>query len=209
MGRRDRRKLEARRRLLAAARQVIAETGIKGLRISDVTDRADLGFGTFYTYFPSKDALVEEVVAEALAGLASTIGGAAMEFDDPAEAASVSYRRFLRFGRDEPELASVLAELDRANDIFEHALSPWARETLERGQASGRFSILDVDLCLTSVAASALAAIRAILAGRVEGGPASESNGAEMMLRAFGLTSDAAHDIAHRDLPMLKATTTV
>ncbi|HEX9833880.1 MAG TPA: TetR/AcrR family transcriptional regulator, partial [Mycobacterium sp.] len=94
LGRRDRRKAAARRSLLAAARQAIADSGVSELRISDVTDRADLGFGTFYTYFPSKDALVEGVVAEVLASLASTIGRDALELADPAEAASTSYRRF-------------------------------------------------------------------------------------------------------------------
>ena len=152
LGRRDRRKLEARRRLLVAAREAIAESGIKSLRISDVTERADLGFGTFYSYFESKEALIEDVVAETLGGLASKIGRAATTFDDPAEAASVSYRRFLRFGRDQPELARVLVELNRANDTFERAVTPWAQHTLERGRSSGRFAIADLDLCLTSIA---------------------------------------------------------
>ena len=200
-GRRDRRKAEARQRLLIAAHRLIAENGVSDLRIGDVTDRADLGFGTFYTYFPSKDALIEAVVAEVLAGLASRIGSDALEFADPAEAASVSYRRFLRFSRDEPELARVLVELDRVNAIFEDAVTPWAMETLSRGRSSGRFAVDDLDLALTSIAGAALAAIRAILAGRIPPGPKTESRGAEMMLRGFGLDVASAAEIAHRPLP--------
>jgi AcrR family transcriptional regulator len=200
-GRRDRRKAEARQRLLTAAHRLIAENGVSDLRIGDVTDRADLGFGTFYTYFPSKDALIEAVVAEVLAGLASRIGSDALEFTDPAEAASVSYRRFLRFSRDEPELARVLVELDRVNAIFEDAVTPWAMETLSRGRSSGRFVVEDPDLALTSIAGAALAAIRAILAGRIPPGPTTESRGAEMMLRGFGLDAPSAAEIAHRPLP--------
>ena len=203
MGRRDRRKAEARQRLLSSARELIAEVGIGAVRIGDVTARADLGFGTFYSYFESKDALVEAVVSEALAGLASTIGGAALAAVDPAEAASASYRRFLRFGRDEPELAKIIVALDRADDRFEDSVRPWARETLERGRDAGRFEIADVELCLASVAASALAAIRAILAGRIEAGPATESAGAEMMLRAFGVDAAAAREIAYREISSL------
>ena len=71
MGRRDRRKAEARQRLLNAAHRLIAENVVADLRIGDVTELADLGFGTFYTYFPSKDALIEAVVAQVLAGLAA------------------------------------------------------------------------------------------------------------------------------------------
>ncbi len=201
MGRRDRRKAEARQRLLAAAHQLIAEKGVSDLRIGDVTDRADLGFGTFYTYFESKDALIEAVVAEVLASLAESIGADALEFTDPAEAASASYRRFLRFSRDEPELARVLVEIDRVNTIFEDAVTPWAVETLARGRKSGRFAIDDLNLALTSIVGAALAAIRAILAGRISAGPKTESRGAEMMLRAFGLDVAAAKEIARRPLP--------
>ena len=200
-GRRDRRKAEARQRLLIAAHRLIAENGVSDLRIGDVTDRADLGFGTFYTYFPSKDALIEAVVAEVLAGLASRIGSDALELTDPAEAASVSYRRFLRFSRDEPELARVLVELDRVNAIFEDAVTPWAMETLSRGRSSGRFAVDDLDLALTSIAGAALAAIRAILAGRIAPGPKTESRGAEMMLRGFGLDAASARELARRKLP--------
>lgn len=201
MGRRDRRKAEARQRLLDAAHRLIAESGVADLRIGDVTDLADLGFGTFYTYFPSKDALIEAVVADVLAGLAASIGGDALEFTDPAEAAAVSYRRFIRFSRDEPELARVLVELDRVNAIFESAVAPWARETLARGRSSGRFSIDDLDLALTSIVGAALAAIRAILADRISSGPKTESRGAEMMLRGFGVDPASAREIARRKLP--------
>lgn len=201
MGRRDRRKAEARQRLLGAAHRLIAANGVADLRIGDVTDHADLGFGTFYTYFESKDALIEAVVADVLAGLAARIGADALEFTDPAEAASASYRRFLRFSRDEPELARVLVELDRVNAIFEDAVTPWAMETLSRGRKSGRFSIEDPNLALTSIVGAALAAIRAILAGRLPPGSKTESRGAEMMLRGFGVDPASAREIARRKLP--------
>jgi AcrR family transcriptional regulator len=201
MGRRDRRKAEARQRLLNAAHRLIAENGVADLRIGDVTELADLGFGTFYTYFPSKDALIEAVVAQVLAGLAARIGADALEFTDPAEAASVSYRRFLRFSRDEPELARVLVELDRVNAIFEDSVTPWAMETLSRGHKSGRFVIDDLDLALTSIVGAALAAIRAILAGRIPPGAKTETRGAEMMLRSFGVDPASAREIASRKLP--------
>lgn len=201
--RRDRRKAGAKRRLLSAARQAIAEAGVAGVRIADVTARADLGFGTFYSYFDSKDALVDAVVDEVLSDLGSTIGPAALEFDDPAEAAAASYRRFLRFARDEPELAKIIVELDRANDAFVEAVRPWARETLERGREQGRFDIPDVELCLASIAAAALAAMNGILSGDLDAGPDTESGGAEMMLRAVGVDRADAREIAYRELPTL------
>jgi AcrR family transcriptional regulator len=198
LGRRERRKLEARQRLLAAARQVLAESGEENLRIGDITEMADIGFGTFYSHFESKEAIVEAVLTEVLAGVASAIGTRALEFTDPAETASFSYRRFVRFAGEEPELAAVLTKLSGADALFENSLLPYARKTLERGIDSGRFHIDDIELCLTSVAAAAFAAIKGVLARRV--GPDADVNGAEMMLRGFGLDAEAANEIAHREL---------
>src|SRR5689334_2017811 len=105
LGRRERRKVQTRARLLAAAQALIAEGGVDAVSIGDVTERADVGFGTFYTYFESKDALIEAVVADAMSHAATIIGTRALESDDPAEMASISYRRFLAYAEDHPALA--------------------------------------------------------------------------------------------------------
>ncbi|WBP95838.1 TetR/AcrR family transcriptional regulator [Mycolicibacterium neoaurum] len=196
--RRSRRKAQVRQRLLASARQLIADGGVTGLRIGDVTALADVGFGTFYNHFESKDELIKAVVTEALRTLADSVGSAALEADDPAVAAAESYRRFLLFASDEPEIARVLVALDRHGDAFETAVRPWADRLLQRGCTTGRFDIADRELCLISIASSALSAISAILAGRIPAGEHTAAPGVEMMLRAFGVDFDSARDIAYQ-----------
>jgi AcrR family transcriptional regulator len=201
LGRRERRKLEARVRLLAATRQMIAEQGATDLKIADIAKAADVGFGTFYNHFESKDAIVEAVLGEVLAGAATAIGSFALEFADPAETASFSYRRFVLFAREEPELAAVLIKLPGANELFEESLRTYARETLERGRQSGRFEIEDLELALATVIAAGFAAIKGVLQGRL--GEHADVIGAEMMLRFFGLDHAEAREISHRPLPSL------
>ena len=201
LGRRERRKAETRERLLDAARALIAEGGTDAVKINDVTDRADVGFGTFYSYFDTKEALIEAVVAEAMARTATIIGTRALESDDPAETAAISYRRFLAYATEEPELAAVLLSLPDAEEVFETALAPQARRTLERGIEQGRFEIADLELALTSIAAGALAAMRASLAGRL--GPDAALHGTVMWLRAFGLSGKDARRVAERPLPQI------
>jgi TetR/AcrR family transcriptional regulator, cholesterol catabolism regulator len=53
---------ETRRRLIDAAAQVLAERGYASTRLSDIAARADLRAGSVYHHFPSKDALIEEVL---------------------------------------------------------------------------------------------------------------------------------------------------
>jgi len=61
--RRERKKRQTRQALLDAAMTLFAERGIYGTRVEDITERVDLGKGAFYNYFPSKDAVIAELVA--------------------------------------------------------------------------------------------------------------------------------------------------
>lgn len=201
LGRRERRKAETRQRLLEAARQLIAEGGTDAVRITDVTDRADVGFGTFYSYFDTKESLIEAVVADAMERTATIIGGRALESADAAETAAISYRRYLAYAAEEPELAAVLVSLPNADRLFEAGLAEQARRTLERGIEQGRFDIEDLELALTSVSAAALAAMRASLDGRLA--PDAAVHGTVMLLRAFGVPDADAREIAARPLPQI------
>ncbi|MEO1493887.1 MAG: TetR/AcrR family transcriptional regulator [Pseudomonadota bacterium] len=58
----QRRTLETRARLLAAAESVIAEQGFAALRVEEVVLRAGTAKGTFFAHFPDKDALVAQIV---------------------------------------------------------------------------------------------------------------------------------------------------
>ena len=57
-GRRERRRAETERRLLEAAMQLFAERGIANTTVEAITEAADVGKGTFFNYFPSKEHLV-------------------------------------------------------------------------------------------------------------------------------------------------------
>ena len=54
-GRRERRRIETRDRLFRCALQQFAERGFSGTTIEDITNAADVGRGTFFNYFPSKE----------------------------------------------------------------------------------------------------------------------------------------------------------
>ena len=48
---------------MAAARGLFEEQGFEATTIADIAAAADLGFGTFYRYFPDKEAVLEAVCA--------------------------------------------------------------------------------------------------------------------------------------------------
>lgn len=64
MGRASRRRARTRADLLKAARQVFAEHGYHDTSIADITERADIGVGTFYLHFHDKDEIFTTLVDE-------------------------------------------------------------------------------------------------------------------------------------------------
>jgi AcrR family transcriptional regulator len=49
-------------RLLAAAQEVMAERGLENSRVQDITERADVGKGTFFSYFPTKEHVLPVLI---------------------------------------------------------------------------------------------------------------------------------------------------
>ena len=55
LGRRERRAAETRLRLFRCALRLIAERGFPDVTVEDITEAADVGKGTFFNYFASKE----------------------------------------------------------------------------------------------------------------------------------------------------------
>ena len=78
-GRRARRKAELRERILRAAMELFARQGFFPTTIEQITQAADVGKGTFFNYFPSKEHVLagfgEFQLARIKAGLAEAQAG--------------------------------------------------------------------------------------------------------------------------------------
>src|SRR5947208_8073451 len=57
-GRRQRRSAETRERLFRAALKLFTEKGFAETTVEDITNAADVGKGTFFNYFPSKEHIL-------------------------------------------------------------------------------------------------------------------------------------------------------
>lgn len=58
IGRRERRAAETRLRLFRTALQLFADRGFPNVKVEDITEAADVGKGTFFNYFESKDHIL-------------------------------------------------------------------------------------------------------------------------------------------------------
>src|SRR5437588_1554036 len=56
--RRERRSADIRERLFRSALHLFAQKGFAETKVEDITNAADVGKGTFFNYFPSKDHIL-------------------------------------------------------------------------------------------------------------------------------------------------------
>ncbi|WP_455379374.1 TetR/AcrR family transcriptional regulator [Petrachloros mirabilis] len=67
----ERRKANTNKRLLEVARKLFSEKGIYWAKVEDITELADLGKGTFYKYFDSKETIIRVLLEQGLDELLS------------------------------------------------------------------------------------------------------------------------------------------
>jgi AcrR family transcriptional regulator len=58
LNRRERRCAETRERIVNAALQLFSERGVSATTVEDITNAADVGKGTFFNYFPTKEHIL-------------------------------------------------------------------------------------------------------------------------------------------------------
>jgi AcrR family transcriptional regulator len=106
--RKEREKAARREAILEAAKTVFAEKGLLAATIDEIAERAELGKGTIYLYFKSKEAMYIPLVDEGLARLAHRFS----QVIDPSGPADDNLRRlcdaYYRFYRDEPHYFKLL-----------------------------------------------------------------------------------------------------
>lgn len=194
-----RRREQTRARLIDAAKVLFARQGAERTRINEITEQADVGFGSFYNHFESKEAIAEAVLRETAAEHAQAIVAATAHVDDPAEIISVAHRHFVRVALANPEWAGLAVRLETSNDAILDSLRPFAREDLKRGIAAGRLDVPDIEVALHAAGGTLQGTIRAVLDGDV--GPEAEVEHAELVLRMFGLPAAEAAEVSRRPFP--------
>jgi len=196
----DRRKARTRAALIRAAQTLIAE-GRTSVPILEITQAADVGMGSFYNHFETKEHLFEaavETVMDAYGRLLDRVTGA---IEDPAEVFAASFRLTGRLHRREPELSKVL--LSNALRLLSapNGLAPRARRDIEAATEAGRFDVADVDVAVT-MAAGALIALGQLLHDQPDRDVDETTDRiTEDLLRMFGLPRRQAQRICALPLP--------
>jgi AcrR family transcriptional regulator len=200
----DRRKARTRQALIDAAVRLIAEGRGDRASIQEITEEADIGFGSFYNHFDSKEQLFQTASEEVLERWGQMIDRATAGLTDPAELFAVGLRISGRLGWTHPDIAGFLtgAGLD-ALDI-PVGLAPRALRDIEAGQAAGRFTVPDSEIALGAVAGGLLGLLRICLRHPERVGETAVDQLAEAELRLLGVPADEAARLVAAPLPPIE-----
>jgi AcrR family transcriptional regulator len=197
----DRRKARTRAALVSAARQLLARDGGVDASIQEITELADVGFGSFYNHFATKAELFDAAVAETLEEHGALLDELTSGLEDPAEVFAASVRLTVRLHKTHPQLAKIMANTGPAYLDSPSGLAPRALRDINNAKAAGRFTISDPIVALACAGGSILAVLHVI-----DGQPKAQIDRASdevaaNLLRMFGVPNEQAYEIASRPLP--------
>lgn len=204
VGRGARRRLETRARLLQAAREVMGRKGIGATSIQEITETADVGFGSFYNHFDSKDAIADAVMEEAIEDFGAAADRIAERVDDPAEVLAASIRHVvLRASADEAWGWFLVRTAFTRGDGLKSGLGRRLARDVQIGIAERRFTLADPIGSTIAAAGVVLALIGSHLQGAI--GKDAAERAATIVLKILGLPEREAKQIAQRPLPPITA----
>ncbi len=197
-----RRKQLTRGALIKAAQGFIA-AGKFNVPVLEITQAADVGMGSFYNHFDSK----EELFAAALDEVFDAYGALLDRLpavDDPAETFARSFRLTGRLFRQRPQESRALLNSGLSAMLSDRGLAPRALRDITAADRAGRFQVADPEISLT-LAAAALMTLGQLLFDQPERDDALTTDRmAADLLRVYGVPADEASDICSRPLPTLE-----
>nr|WP_296765020.1 TetR/AcrR family transcriptional regulator [Rhodococcus sp. (in: high G+C Gram-positive bacteria)] len=198
----ERRKARTRSALIGAAQSLIA-AGNPNVPVSEITQAADVGMGSFYNHFESKEQLFAAAVDNALEALGSYLDILTAGLDDPAEMFAQSFRLTGRLFRLQPEMSRVLVNSWTGLMASDRGLAPRALRDIRAGVDAGRFTVDDPDLALAMVTGSLLGLGQLLLQNPDRDDVAAVDRVALDLLRVLGVPESEADVLCRRPVPEL------
>lgn len=195
-----RQRAQTRSALIKAAQRLIAEHRTN-VAILEITQLADVGMGSFYNHFESREQLFEAAVDDALEQQGDFLDRITTDLEDPAEAFARSFRLVGRLHRLVPELSKVILSQGAALVTSDHGLAPRALRDIRTAVASGRFTETDATAALLIAGGAALSLAQHIHQNPEVDDAALTDTVTRSLLVMLGLSREDADAIVSQPLP--------
>jgi AcrR family transcriptional regulator len=199
VARRQRRNREA---LIRAAKAVLTEKGIDAATMLEIAERADVGAGTVYSYFKSKDELAIAVLEDMMQDLALRIQKATKTFEDPAQVYAFGIRTVIETATQDVRWKQLLNRSEVIADAIFRRMGPFAIRDLRRATEAGRFQVKDAELVWKLATHAIVGVSLAITNAEL---PMSAINETIVRLLCMtGIGAEAASELCARPRPALE-----
>lgn len=201
VGRVQKRQIRTRARLLQAAYELMSEQGVDDTTIQQITTKADVGFGTFYSYFDSKDAIAEQVLDCVIHNLGQRNRAANAGIEDAVSVIANSVRLTAREMRSNPMWRWWLKRTDLMVRRMNLGFRPFGLEDMQAAKEKRLLNLADgnVEVSWNYLIWLLAGTITDIVEGIC---PAeAETTMAEAIMRVMGVEGAHATKASHAPLP--------
>ena len=167
-GKREQNAARNRAAILQAAREAFCELGFGATTVRDIIRRTDLASGTFYNYFPDKEALLRELIEDFQIGLRRRVHEAREAAETLEDLLRSAFRAcFEVFAEDQAFLQLVMRNAGEIEQVISmKALDPAVADLANDLRAKAREGVIppmDFDrIALAAVAVGGELAFRAV-----------------------------------------------
>lgn len=198
----SRQRQKTRERLIDAALSVMARKGADAATINDITEAADVGFGSFYNYFASKEEIVWVALDALFDRIGAKIDNVAGSIADPLQALSSALRIFVGLIIAKPEWAGFVLRVSTMPGFTKVGLFARLYRDIHAAREAGRLCLVDPELVTHAVGGAMLFLVVALQEGDL---PPAEAPAriAAMVLRILGVDEAEIARLVNLPLPRL------
>lgn len=198
VARSQQRKREA---LVRAGTKVMSKKGIDQATMQEIAELADVGAGTVYSYFKSKDDLAIAVLERLMYDLALRIEAVTDLFADPAQVYAFGIRTVIEAATNDVRWRQLLYRSEVIADAMHRMMGPFAIRDLENATKAGRFKVKNASLTFRMAAHAMVGGCLATTQGDYSANAIEE-----MVVRTLcmtGIGEAEAIELANRERPPL------
>ncbi|MEQ9143418.1 MAG: TetR/AcrR family transcriptional regulator [Parvibaculaceae bacterium] len=197
----SRRRARSRAALISAAREIMSVKGVDATTIADITEAADLGFGTFYNHFKSKEEIVDVAMADMVEQMGDQIDELIAPIKDPFFAQIVAWHQVVERAIEDPVWGWFVLRSSKTLNMMNEGLMSRFRRDVKAAVAAGKFKVNDLDVVANLIGAGVLALINGRLSGVLDDDQVRE--GLALLVTHLGITPDKARKLAAQPIPTL------
>ncbi|WP_158511760.1 TetR/AcrR family transcriptional regulator [Sphingobium sp. TKS] len=176
--------------------------GLESSTIAEIVEEADVGVGSFYNHFTSKEELAQAVFSTVVEEFGAALEQVTRKQPNAAISTCFAIRRLIEQAERDRAWAAFIIQLEPSLQMLDRLLRDHARVGVQMGVDSGMFRVDDVEFAITAIHAVTIAIVKATLEGQITHKAAHRASA--LPLRMVGVSEEEANRLAALSMTALR-----